>query len=281
MKNFLSYSLLLIFLGIIVFLNPFNFLSEATVHNKNLDYEVTTQEERSDGTKKSEDNSLDDKNPGDEIDTGDNNNSTAKDLKKTKYVALTFDDGPSEFTSKIVDLLEEYGYNATFFVLGNKLNLDYQKTLKKSITNGNEIGVHGYSHRSFTKMTKESIEEEISKTKKYVKNLIGYEPKLVRPPYGNITKTIKNYNFGPYILWNNDTLDWKLRDAKKIYERLTSSIEDKSIILMHDTYLTTYKALEIILPYLKENNYEVTTISKIYELNSLSLESNKSYRYVR
>ena len=50
---------------------------------------------------------------------------------------------------------------------------------------------------------------------------------------------------------------------------------------MHDTYLTTYKALEIILPYLKENNYEVTTISKIYELNSLSLESNKSYRYVR
>lgn len=281
MKKLLSYSLLLIFLGIIVFLNPFNFLSEATVHNKNLDYEVTTQEERSDGTKESEDNSLDDKNPSDEIDASDNNNSTAKDLKKTKYVALTFDDGPSEFTSKIIDLLEEYGYNATFFVLGNKLNLDYQKTLKKSITNGNEIGVHGYSHRSFTKMTKESIEEEISKTKKYVKNLTGYEPKLVRPPYGNITKTIKNYNFGPYILWNNDTLDWKLRDAKKIYERLTSSIEDKSVILMHDTYLTTYKALEIILPYLKENNYEVTTISKIYELNSISLESNKSYRYVR
>lgn len=276
MKNILSYSLILIFIGIIVFLNPLKSAKEATIKNQNLDYSVTN----------SEDSKVDSKPSDDNLKTPEENNQKkeddSKDTKKpARYIALTFDDGPSSYTEKIVDLLKKYNYHATFFVLGNKLNLDYKETLQKSLANGNEIGIHGYSHRSFTKMKQETIVEEITKTKKYVKNLTGYESKLVRPPYGNITNTIRNYNLGPYILWNNDTLDWKLRDANKIKERLLSSLEDKSIILMHDTYLTTYKALEIILPYLKENNYEVTTVSKIYELNGIILESNKSYRYVK
>ena len=278
MKNLLSYSLVLIFIGIIVFLNPIKISEQSVTHNQNLGIDTTSREDKitneENNSKKNEildeNNDIDDKEKDD-----------IKEKKPLKYVALTFDDGPSSFTEEIVDLLQKYNYNATFFVLGNKLNLNYKDILKKSIKNGNEIGVHGYSHRSFTKMRQATMEEEITKTKKYIKNLTGYESTLVRPPYGNITKTIKNYNLGPYILWNNDTLDWKLRDANKISSRLINSIEDKSIILMHDTYLTTFKALEIILPYLKENNYVVTTVSKIYELNGITLESNKSYRYIK
>lgn len=278
MKNLLSYSLVLIFIGIIVFLNPIKISEQSVTHNQNLGIDTTSREDKitneENNSKKNEildeNNDIDDKEKDD-----------IKEKKPLKYVALTFDDGPSSFTEEIIDLLQKYNYNATFFVLGNKLNLNYKDILKKSIKNGNEIGVHGYSHRSFTKMRQATMEEEITKTKKYIKNLTGYESTLVRPPYGNITKTIKNYNLGPYILWNNDTLDWKLRDANKISSRLINSVEDKSIILMHDTYLTTFKALEIILPYLKENNYVVTTVSKIYELNGITLESNKSYRYIK
>lgn len=278
MKNLLSYSLVLIFIGIIVFLNPIKIFEQSVTHNQNLGIDTTSREDKitneENNSKKNEildeNNDIDDKEKDD-----------IKEKKPLKYVALTFDDGPSSFTEEIIDLLQKYNYNATFFVLGNKLNLNYKDILKKSIKNGNEIGVHGYSHRSFTKMRQATMEEEITKTKKYIKNLTGYESTLVRPPYGNITKTIKNYNLGPYILWNNDTLDWKLRDANKISSRLINSIEDKSIILMHDTYLTTFKALETILPYLKENNYVVTTVSKIYELNGITLENNKSYRYVK
>lgn len=278
MKNLLSYSLVLIFIGIIVFLNPIKISEQSVTHNQNLGIDTTSREDK---ITNEEDNSkeneiLDENN---DIDAKEKDN--IKEKKPLKYVALTFDDGPSSFTEEIIDLLQKYNYNATFFVLGNKLNLNYKDILKKSIKNGNEIGVHGYSHRSFTKMRQATMEEEITKTKKYIKNLTGYESTLVRPPYGNITKTIKNYNLGPYILWNNDTLDWKLRDANKISSRLINSIEDKSIILMHDTYLTTFKALEIILPYLKENNYVVTTVSKIYELNGITLENNKSYRYIK
>lgn len=278
MKNLLSYSLVLIFIGIIVFLNPIKISEQSVTHNQNLGIDTTSREDKitneENNSKKNE--ILDENNDIDAKEKDD-----IKEKKPLKYVALTFDDGPSSFTEEIIDLLQKYNYNATFFVLGNKLTLNYKDILKKSIKNGNEIGVHGYSHRSFTKMRQATMEEEITKTKKYIKNLTGYESALVRPPYGNITKTIKNYNLGPYILWNNDTLDWKLRDANKISSRLINSIEDKSIILMHDTYLTTFKALEIILPYLKENNYVVTTVSKIYELNGITLESNKSYRYIK
>ncbi len=278
MKNLLSYSLVLIFIGIIVFLNPIKISEQSVTHNQNLGIDTTSREDKiTNEENDSKENEILDENN----DVDDKEKDNIKEKKPLKYVALTFDDGPSSFTEEIIDLLQKYNYNATFFVLGNKLNLNYKDILKKSIKNGNEIGVHGYSHRSFTKMRQATMEEEITKTKKYIKNLTGYESTLVRPPYGNITKTIKNYNLGPYILWNNDTLDWKLRDANKISSRLINSIEDKSIILMHDTYLTTFKALEIILPYLKENNYVVTTVSKIYELNGITLENNKSYRYIK
>lgn len=278
MKNLLSYSLVLIFIGIIVFLNPIKISEQSVTHNQNLGIDTTSREDK---IINEEDNSKENEILDENNDIDDKGKDNIKEKKPLKYVALTFDDGPSSFTEEIIDLLQKYDYNATFFVLGNKLNLNYKDILKKSIKNGNEIGVHGYSHRSFTKMHQATMEEEITKTKKYIKNLTGYESTLVRPPYGNITKTIKNYNLGPYILWNNDTLDWKLRDANKISSRLINSIEDKSIILMHDTYLTTFKALEIILPYLKENNYVVTTVSKIYELNGITLENNKSYRYIK
>lgn len=278
MKNLLSYSLVLIFIGIIVFLNPIKISEQSVTHNQNLGIDTTSREDK---ITNEENNSKENEVLDENNDIDDKEKDNIKEKKPLKYVALTFDDGPSSFTEEIIDLLQKYNYNATFFVLGNKLNLNYKDVLKKSIKNGNEIGVHGYSHRSFTKMRQATMEEEITKTKKYIKNLTGYESTLVRPPYGNITKTIKNYNLGPYILWNNDTLDWKLRDANKISSRLINSIEDKSIILMHDTYLTTFKALEIILPYLKENNYVVTTVSKIYELNGITLENNKSYRYIK
>lgn len=278
MKNLLSYSLVLIFIGIIVFLNPIKISEQSVTHNQNLGIDTTSREDK---ITNEENNSKKNEILEENNDVDDKGKDNIKEKKPLKYVALTFDDGPSSFTEEIIDLLQKYNYNATFFVLGNKLNLNYKDILKKSIKNGNEIGVHGYSHRSFTKMRQATMEEEITKTKKYIKNLTGYESTLVRPPYGNITKTIKNYNLGPYILWNNDTLDWKLRDANKISSRLINSIEDKSIILMHDTYLTTFKALEIILPYLKENNYVVTTVSKIYELNGITLENNKSYRYIK
>lgn len=284
MKNNTGYILICLFLGLLLIVIPLN-IRESRAYNTNYDLDsintdikVDDKDNNITDDKENKDNekSLNTDMTGEENNDNKPNNS---DKIKKKYVALTFDDGPSGFTKEIIDLLKKYEYNATFFVLGNKLNVDYTDILKESINNGNEIGIHGFSHKSFTRLKTEALEEEITKSKKYVYNLTKYMPNLVRPPYGNINNNIRNLNLGPYILWNNDTLDWKLRDAKKIYERLINSIEENNIILMHDTYLTTYKALELILPYLKENNYEVVTVSTLFSKNGKTLENNKSYRY--
>lgn len=284
MKNNTGYILICLFLGLLLIVIPLN-IRESRAYNTNYDLDSINTDIKVDDK---DNNITDDKENKDnekslntdmtEEENSDNKPNNSDGIKK-KYVALTFDDGPSGFTKEIIDLLKKYEYNATFFVLGNKLNVDYTNILKKSINNGNEIGIHGFSHKSFTRLKTEALEEEITKSKKYVYNLTKYMPNLVRPPYGNINNNIRNLNLGPYILWNNDTLDWKLRDAKKIYERLINSIEENNIILMHDTYLTTYKALELILPYLKENNYEVVTVSTLFSKNGKTLENNKSYRY--
>lgn len=284
MKNNTGYILICLFLGILLIVIPLN-IRESRAYNTNYDLDsintdikVDDKDNNITDDKENKDNekSLNTDMTGEE--NSDNKPNNSDEIKK-KYVALTFDDGPSRFTKEIIDLLKKYEYNATFFVLGNKLNVDYTDILKESINNGNEIGIHGFSHKSFTRLKTEALEEEITKSKKYVYNLTEYMPNLVRPPYGNINNNIRNLNLGPYILWNNDTLDWKLRDTKKIYERLINSIEENNIILMHDTYLTTYKALELILPYLKENNYEVVTVSTLFSKNGKTLENNKSYRY--
>lgn len=284
MKNNTGYILICLFLGLLLIAIPLN-IRESRAYNTNYDLDsintdikVDDKDNNITDDKENKDNekSLNTDMTGEE--NSDNKPNNSDEIKK-KYVALTFDDGPSRFTKEIIDLLKKYKYNATFFVLGNKLNVDYTDILKESINNGNEIGIHGFSHKSFTRLKTEALEEEITKSKKYVYNLTEYMPNLVRPPYGNINNNIRNLNLGPYILWNNDTLDWKLRDTKKIYERLINSIEENNIILMHDTYLTTYKALELILPYLKENNYEVVTVSTLFSKNGKTLENNKSYRY--
>ena len=296
MKNNTGYTILILILGLFLLTIPLN-IQESRAKNTNYDLDSINKNSEN-GKDKPNTQNNDNNNNNDNDDTGqksteDNKNNSEnankaniednatnkQDSTAPKYVALTFDDGPSGFTKEIVSLLKEYNYNATFFILGNKLNIDYKEILQESLKNGNEIGIHGFSHKSFTRLKMSELEDEINKSKKYVYNLTGYTPILVRPPYGNINNSIRKSGYGPYILWNNDTLDWKLRDAKKIYNRLANSIEENNIILMHDTYLTTYKALELILPYLKENNYKVVTVSKLFAINGKTLENTKSYRY--
>ena len=135
MKNLLSYSLVLIFIGIIVFLNPIKISEQSVTHNQNLGIDTTSREDK---IINEEDNSKENEILDENNDIDDKGKDNIKEKKPLKYVALTFDDGPSSFTEEIIDLLQKYDYNATFFVLGNKLNLNYKDILKKSIKRGRE-----------------------------------------------------------------------------------------------------------------------------------------------
>lgn len=194
-----------------------------------------------------------------------------------KTVALTFDDGPSSNTLTIVDLLTKNKANATFFILGSKIDDNNLKSLKYLLQNGNEIGSHTYSHKILTRVNKSRLDSEFNTVKDILKNKLNYDLKLVRPPYGILNNYIKNkYNYS-YILWNIDTLDWQSRSAVKVYNKVINHISDGDIILMHETYISSVKALEKILPELTQEGFQVTTVSNLAELKGISLEDNQVY----
>lgn len=195
----------------------------------------------------------------------------------SKVVALTFDDGPSNYTDEILDVLEKYNVTATFFVVGTNLNTKYNNTMARLIKLGNEVGVHGYSHKEFTKIKQSKVVEEIEYTNKLLKGF-NIEAKYIRPPYGSINNKLKKIIEYPIILWNVDTLDWKYKDALKIYNNSIDDIHDGSIILMHDHYLSSVKALDLIIPKLQEDGYKIVNITELFSLKDINLENGKTYR---
>ena len=188
-----------------------------------------------------------------------------------KTIALTFDDGPSKYTKQIVELLNKYNANATFFILGNKVET-YNETLKYLLNNGNEIGNHSYNHKWLTHVTTEELLNQINTTQNIIKEKLNYTPTLFRPTYGSVNKNIKENINLDIILWNVDTLDWKYKNSKKISENVLKKIKDGDIILMHDTYEYTYNALKLMLPKLKEQGYQLVTVSELKETKKIKNE---------
>lgn len=183
-------------------------------------------------------------------------------------VALTFDDGPSEYTKEIIDLLNFYDCNATFFVLGNKVNF-YKETIKYAINSGNEIGNHSYNHKWLSRLESDEIKEQINKTQDILKQELNYTPILLRPTYGSVNKKIRNSTDLEIVLWSVDTLDWKIKSSKKIADKALSKIKDGSIILMHDTHKRTYEALKIMIPKLLNQGYQFVTVSELNKIKEL------------
>lgn len=189
-------------------------------------------------------------------------------------IALTFDDGPSKYTKKIVELLNQYGGNATFFILGNKVK-NYKETLEYVLMSGNELGNHSYNHKELTKLNIDDLHNQIDMTNKLVKDVLNYDIQFLRPTYGSISNKLKKNINMEIVLWNVDTYDWKLRNAKKIADKALKDIKDGKIVLMHDIYETTYEALKIILPELEKQGYQVVTVSELKEIQVLRNESKQ------
>lgn len=193
-----------------------------------------------------------------------------------KMVALTFDDGPNYNTSKILEILNKYNVSATFFVLGSKISGN-EKILKKMDKYGMEIGNHTYSHKLMTKMDNEHIIKEIKDTNELIYNVIGRYPKVVRPSYGSFNKKIKESINMPIIIWNIDTLDWKSHNSTKIVSRIMNKVNDGDIILMHDIYSATVKAVDIVVPKLISEGYQIVSVSELFYYKNIEPENGEVY----
>ena len=194
-------------------------------------------------------------------------------------VALTFDDGPSQYTKRIVDTLVQYNCKATFFVMGCQLE-EYGENTLYAFNRGMEIGNHSYSHKQLVGLNQNSINQQMDGTSKLIKDLTGKAPKLYRPPYGRINQVILDKIDMAAILWNVDPQDGKAYDAQEIVDNVMENVKDGSIIVLHDVYEKTADALDILLPKLLEAEYQVTNVSQMFACRGEPIEINHKYYFL-
>ncbi|TMU85069.1 DUF3298 domain-containing protein [Bacillus sp. BHET2] len=191
-----------------------------------------------------------------------------------KYVALTFDDGPSpKVTPDILMTLKEHKAKATFFMLGSQVDF-YPDLAKKVAEEGHEIANHTLHHRDLSQLGKEQIEQQIGESEKIITNATGQENLLIRPPYGSFNekvKTVADEENEPLILWSVDSLDWQSLNAQDVITTVEQEIAPNSIVLLHDIHPSTGKALPELLSALEDRGYEFVTVSELLTLKQFDV----------
>ena len=179
-------------------------------------------------------------------------------------VALTYDDGPGGSSeTKILDCLEKHGAVATFFYVGSRVSGGPEK-ISRALEMGCEIGNHTWSHPMLTTLKTKKIKKEINDTNEAIKKACGQYPTVLRPSYGDINEKVSRIADMPAILWDVDTLDWKTRNAKKIFKSVKSVKDlDGRIVLMHSIHDETAEATEKIIPWLQKHGYQTVTVSEL------------------
>ena len=191
-------------------------------------------------------------------------------------VAITFDDGPSSHTPKLLDYLKESGIKATFFVVGNRIN-SYKGTVKRIVNEGHELAYHSYSHKNHKKLSTEKIKSDFKKSNDLVKNLTGASFTLWRAPGGNINDRVLDAIDLPHIMWTVDTLDWKYRNVDHVYNAILKNADDGEIILLHDLHKTSVEGAIKAMKKMQAGNYEFLTVTELLSRNGKTPKNNTNY----
>lgn len=193
-------------------------------------------------------------------------------------VALTFDDGPRPSTEKVYASLKKHNVVATFFVIGMYVN-GKRELLKRLVEEGNEIGNHSWSHLNFREISHEEVVSQIVWTDAAIERAIGVKPRFVRPPMGlfdyNVRQAVGNRQIA---MWSIDTLDWKHKNWEKTMDAIVGKVKDGDIILIHDLVDSTADNIEELIIYLKEEGYQLVTMSELVKYRNVQ---DKVIRFAR
>jgi peptidoglycan-N-acetylglucosamine deacetylase len=196
----------------------------------------------------------------------------------SKYLALTFDDGPDKRnTPKILDILKDSDTKATFFVVGNNINL-YPDLLNDIYNQGHEIGNHTYTHANVEKISNFQLNIETESTQEILESRLGFKTRLFRAPYSDdrdpevlsqieplkITSGNGMVNVGMKI----DPKDWQADSSAEIVDKVLAYIAEEkgNVILLHDggeDRTKTIEALPVLIESLKNKGYTFVTVSQL------------------
>lgn len=186
---------------------------------------------------------------------------TAVDCARVKCVALTFDDGPSPYTLEVLRSLQKAGARATFFVVGE--NTAQRPAVVKAVADaGMVVGDHSWDHREYTRLTAKQQRWETKSTARAIVAAGAPKPTLFRPPFGSYDRATRKLGM-PIILWDVDPEDWKTRSTAKTTRRVLAGARAGSIVLLHDIWPSTVKAVPAIIKGLQKKGYTLVTLPEL------------------
>lgn len=188
------------------------------------------------------------------------------------YIAMTFDDGPSEkLTPKLLDVLAQHHIHATFFVLGECV-AEHPEITARAAKEGHEIANHSWSHPNLIKMSDESVRSQLRRTDDAIKSATGKAPTLFRPPYGSISARQKRWihdEFGyATVIWDVDPFDWKRPGPMVVKNRILKETRAGSIILSHDIHPGTIEAMPATFDELQQKGFKLVTVSELIAMET-------------
>lgn len=180
----------------------------------------------------------------------------------------------NEDTQTLIDILDRYGVNTTFFLVGDWAE-KYPESVKALHDAGNEIMNHSDSHAHFSKLSADEIVADITRCNEKIAAVTGVTPTLFRCPYGEYDDHVINAvnSMGmTAVQWNIDSLDWKGLSAGEIQNRVLKDIKPGSIVLFHNAAENTPQALPGIIENLLAQGYSIVPVSKILLEGSYTID---------
>ena len=204
--------------------------------------------------------------------------------KDKKLIAFSFDDAPGKTLENILAVFADFNENnpdciatATVFCNGRLISESSARTLSMATLLGWELGNHTYSHCDLALLPDNRLPEEIVSVEEQLTAIDNAPHHLFRAPYGKVTEEAKAFVKVPVCNWTIDTLDWTGISAEEIYNTVMTQAYAGAIVLLHDGYLETVRALKRLLPDLKNNGYQVTGISQMSKAHNCPLKNGNEY----
>jgi chitin deacetylase len=199
-------------------------------------------------------------------------------ISNSKVIALTFDDGPTAETLKLLAVLQKHNVVATFFCLGANLR-ENPEIAKQVVKAGNAIGNHTW-HHFYHNVTEKTASDEIDNTGVHIYRSSGAKSLLFRPPGGRLNNGFADYakkkNY-VVVIWSIDPKDYLQPPAAAITRSVLSQATSGAIVLLHDgggDRQQTVEAVSVIIPKLKQQGYRFVTVPQLLQMQAAQKQQN-------
>jgi peptidoglycan/xylan/chitin deacetylase (PgdA/CDA1 family) len=184
----------------------------------------------------------------------------------SRRVALTFDDGPDPLTPRYLDLLDDLGVPATFFLIGEHA-AHHPELVREYLRRGHQVANHGYDHTRFTKLSRRQLIEQCERTDQAIGGQVSGRS-WVRPPHGSVdAKSLIAMRAAGYVvaMWSVDSCDYGEHDPQKLAQTCAPSVvSGGDVLLFHEGQEWTLQALPAIVAALHASGLECVTMHDLF-----------------